>query len=436
MEQNVKSLIIIGSGPGGYKAAAYAASNGISVTVFEAHEAGGTCLNSGCIPTKALCHDAGLARLGVPTDFSVVRQRKDAIVAQLRNGVESLLAQPGITFVRERATIVDDHTVVAGDGTYTADRIIIATGSKAKLPPIPGINLPGVMTSTELLALTEVPRRLVIIGAGVIGLEFADVFAAMGAEVTVLEFMRECLPQMDSDIAKRLRKQLERKGIAFELGAQVKDITGSAPQLSVAYERKGKPLSTEADTVLVATGRAACVDDLGLEAIGVEVSRRGIVVEPHTMRIPGHDIYAIGDVNGLQMLAHAATFQGYRAVNDMLGRTDSIRLDVMPAAVFTQPEAAAVGPTEDQLKAEGAAYVCHKSFFRSNGKALAMGQTEGIVKLITDTDDRLIACHVLGPHAADIVQEVAALICCNATLAQLRDIVHIHPTLAEVLLEA
>ena len=187
--------------------------------------------------------------------------------------------------------------------------------------------------------------------------------------------------------------------------------------------------------MLVATGRAANVEQLGLEQLGIEVSRRGIVVDPQTLRIPGRDIYAIGDVNGLQMLAHAATFQGYRAVNDILGIADAIRLDVMPAAVFTQPEAAGVGPTEEQLKAEGREFTCHKNFFRANGKALTMGQTEGIVKIISAPDDRLLACHVLGPHAADIVQEVAALICRDATLTQLRETVHIHPTLAEVLIE-
>ena len=430
------SLIIIGSGPGGYKAAAYAARTGLQVTIFEAAEAGGTCLNSGCIPTKALCHDAELVRLGLPADYAAMQQRKNDIIAQLRSGVEALLSAPGITLVRARATLKDEHTVVADGREYSADNIIIATGSRAKMPPIAGIDLDGVVTSTDLLNATEVPQRLVIIGAGVIGLEFAGIFAALGSTVTVLEFMRECLPQMDSDIAKRLRRQMEHDGIDFQLGAAVQEIRRPASDgpLEVLFERKGKAAAVEADIVLVATGRMANIDGLGLEALNIATDRRGIVVDERTQRVPGTSIYAIGDATGRQMLAHAATFQGYRAVNDILGREDSIRLDVMPAAVFTQPEAAGVGPTEDSLKADGVAYQCHKRFFRANGKALAIGQTEGLVKLITDDAGRLIACHVLGPHAADIVQEVAALICRDTTLAQLNDIVHIHPTLAEVLL--
>ncbi|MBQ7443018.1 MAG: dihydrolipoyl dehydrogenase [Bacteroidaceae bacterium] len=431
----MKSIIIIGSGPGGYKAAAHAARHGATVTIFEADKAGGTCLNCGCIPTKALCHDAGLARAGLHVDFDAACQRKNAIVEQLRQGVEQLLAQPGITLVHARAYIKDEHTVVADGREYTADAIIIATGSRAKMPPIDGMDLPGVVTSTGLLALDSVPRRLAIIGAGVIGMEFASVFAALGARVTVLEYMRECLPTLDGDVAKRLRKQLEHEGIDFQLQAAVKAIGRSGDTLSVAYERKGRPVTVEADVVLVATGRAANVEGLGLENVGITADSRGIAVDGATMRVAGHDIWAIGDVNGRQMLAHAATFQGYRAVNDILGLTDGIRLDVMPAAVFTLPEAAGVGPTEEQLKTAATDYVCHKAFFRANGKALTMGQTEGIVKLITTPDDRLLACHVLGPHAADIVQEVAALICRDTTLAQLRDMVHIHPTLAEVLVE-
>lgn len=427
-------LIIIGSGPGGYKTAAYAASKGLSVTIFEDGQPGGTCLNCGCIPTKALCHDAELARLGLPVDFNAMRQRKADIVGQLREGIVALLSRPGITFVRARAVLKDDHTVVADGREYTAGHIILATGSHAKLPPIPGIDLPGVVTSTELLDIGHIPARLAIIGAGVIGLEFASVFAALGSQVTVVEFMRECLPQMDSDIAKRLRKQLEKQGITFHLGAGVKEIRREEGLL-VTFEKKGKADTVGADIVLVATGRAANIEGIGLEALGIETDRRGIVVDAQTLRVPGRDIYAIGDVNGRQMLAHAATYQGYRAVNDILGLPDSIRLDVMPAAVFTQPEAAGVGPTEDELKAAGTDYVCHKSLFRANGKALAIGQTEGLVKVVTDTADRLIACHVLGPHAADIVQEVAALICRDTTLTQLRETVHIHPTLSEVLVE-
>ena len=441
-------LIIIGSGPGGYRAAEYAARQGMQVLIVEADKAGGTCLNCGCIPTKAFCHDAELSALGVAVDFPSVVSRKNAIVEQLRSGVEALMKMPGITMVYGKASFKDACTVEVAPPatsptpqvtTYTAPNIIIATGSRAKMLPIEGIDLPHVMTSTELLNIDHLPTRLCIIGAGVIGMEFACVFASFGCEVTVVEFLKECLPTMDSDIAKRLRKQMEKQGVTFYLQASVKAIS----EQGVTFERKGKEETIEADAVLVATGRAANVEGLNLEAAGIEVGRGGIVVDPDTFLVHSTsptppstsptNIYAIGDVNGRQMLAHAATFQGYRAVHHILGKKDSIRFDIMPAAVFTSPEAASVGPTEDQLKAQGRAFAKHKGYYRANGKALTMNATEGLVKLFTDADDRIIGCHILGAHAADMVQEIAALMNRDATLTQLRETIHIHPTLGEIL---
>ena len=441
---NKSDLIIIGSGPGGYRAAEYAAKNGLQVVIIESAQAGGTCLNCGCIPTKAFCHDAELAEIRQSFDFQKVVERKQQIVEQLRSGVESLMQQPGITFVHghghfldantvEVVSTVDEETVVQ---QFQAKNIIIATGSRTKILPIPGITGPNCITSTELLDIQEVPKRLCIIGAGVIGMEFASVFASFGSEVTVVEYLKECLPALDSDIAKRLRKQLEKRGVKFYLGAGVKKVDGG----TVTFERKGKEESVEADVILVATGRTPNIENLNLDRAGIESDRLGIKVNPDTFEVstpntqhPAPRIFAIGDVNGRQLLAHAATMQGIRVVNTILGRKDAIRLDVMPAAVFTSPEAASVGPTEDQLKDEGREYTCHKGYYRSNGKALAIDATEGIVKLFTDSDDRIIGCHILGAHAADLVQEIAALMNRDTTLAELRDIVHIHPTLSEIL---
>lgn len=448
-------LLIIGSGPGGYRAAEYAAKNGLQVVIVESAFAGGTCLNCGCIPTKAFCHDAELVEAGQPLDFAKVFERKQEIVEQLRSGVELLMKQPGITFVHGHAHFIDGQTVevvstkmpTADDEgwgepetivqQYEADNIIIATGSRTKILPIPGITGPCCITSTELLDIQEVPKTLCIIGAGVIGMEFASVFASFGSEVTVVEYLKECLPAMDSDIAKRLRKQLEKRGVKFFMGAGVKQVDGR----KVTFERKGKEESVEADVILVATGRTPNIENLNLDRAGIAYDRAGIKVNPDTFEVEmaeGHEatathIFAIGDVNGRQLLAHAATMQGRRVVNRIIGRADDIRLDIMPAAVFTNPEAASVGPTEDQLKAEGRDYTCHKGYYRSNGKALAMNATEGLVKLLTDADDRIIGCHILGAHAADLVQEISALMCRDTTLQQLRDIVHIHPTLSEIL---
>lgn len=424
-------LIIIGSGPGGYRAADYAAKKGLQVIVVEAAHAGGTCLNCGCIPTKSLCHDAELADLGLPVDFAAIMQRKQQVVEQLRSGVETLLSQPHVTLVRGKAAFKNANTIVVNEEEYQAKDIIVATGSHAIMPSsIEGIHQAHVMTSTELLDIDHVPQRLCIVGAGVIGMEFASVFNSFGSEVVVIEFMKECLPNMDGDIAKRLRKCLEKRGIKFYLQSGVKKID----EKQVVFECKGKENSIEADTVLIATGRGANTEGLNLDAVGINYSRKGIEVDDNMQTNIPH-VYAIGDVNGRQMLAHAATFQGFRAINHILGKTDAIRFDIMPAAVFTTPEAACVGVTEGYCKENGIAYTCHKGYYRANGKALAINATEGMVKLLTDENNVIMGCHIYGAHAADLTQEIAALMNHGTTLDRLHDIIHAHPTLEEILQE-
>ena len=403
-------LLIIGAGPGGYRAAEYAAKQRLQVVIVEQDEVGGTCLNRGCIPTKTYVHSAS---------FAEAYERQQQVVQQLRSGVEGILSAPGITLLRGHAEFADVHTVSVGSDLVTARNIIIATGSSAKLLPLPDINDPRLVTSTGLLQLQTLPRRLAIIGAGVIGMEFASVFQRFGSEVQVIEYLKECLPMLDSDIAKRLRKLLEKRGIKFQMKTAVQSLA-----------------DIDADVILMATGRKANTDGLNLAAAGITPEVNGLSVDDHMMIAPG--LYAIGDVNGRQMLAHAAEMQAVRAVNHILGRTDGIRFDIMPAAIFTEPEAACVGPSEDQLKASGAAYRCHKSFWRANGKALAMNAAEGMLKLLTapmadSSDERIVGCHAYGAHAADIVQEVSVLMCRDTTVGQLRDMVHIHPTLGEIL---
>ena len=405
-------LIIIGAGPGGYRAAEYAAKQGLKVVVFEGDHVGGTCLNVGCIPTKTFVHSAS---------FAEARERMAAVVPQLRAGVEGILSHPNITLVREKGVFTDAHTV----GDFTAKNIIIATGSETKWLPIKGVDDPRVVDSTGLLNLESLPKRLTIIGAGVIGMEFASVFHRFGSEVTVIEYLKECLPALDSDIAKRLRKLLEKQGITFKMKTAVENVA-----------------DIDADVILMATGRKPRTEGLNLEAIGVGLAPNGAIQVNEAFEIISHSssltshLYAIGDVNGRQMLAHAAEMQAIHAVNHILGRADAIRFDVMPAAIFTTPEAACVGPTEDQLKAGGVDYQCRKAFWRANGKAMAMGETEGMLKLLSNQEDRIIGCHAYGAHAADIVQEVSVLMCRDTTVTQLRDMVHIHPTLGEILLTA
>jgi len=400
-------LIIIGAGPGGYRAAEYAAKQGLKVAIFEGSEVGGTCLNVGCIPTKTYVHSA---------TFEEARERMAAVVSQLRQGVEGILSHPNITLVREKGVFTDAHTV----GDYTADKIIIATGSETKWLPIKGVDTdPRVVDSTGLLQLDTLPKRLAIIGAGVIGMEFASVFNRFGSEVTVIEYLKECLPALDSDIAKRLRKYIEKQGITFKMKTAVEDIA-----------------DIDADVVLMATGRKSRVQaDFAYAGIEYDESK-GITVDGN-FKTTVNGIYAIGDVNGKQMLAHAAEMQAVHAVNHILGKKDAIRFDIMPAAIFTTPEAACVGPTEDQLKEQGCTYECRKAFWRANGKAMTMNETEGMLKLFSEPDaGRILGCHAFGAHSADIIQEVSSLMCRDTTVAQLRDMVHIHPTLGEILSEA
>ena len=441
-------LLIIGAGPGGYETALAAAKRGVEVVLVEAGPVGGTCLNEGCIPTKSFCKNAqlleqlreaeafGVSELAFNFDFKAVTARKNAVVEQLRGGVESLLSHKLITLVRGKASFKDAHTVVVGDDEYTADYIIIATGSVSASIPVPGADLEGVLTSKEILDIEELPKKLCVIGGGVIGLEFASIFNSFSCEVTVLEYCKEILPRFDTDLAKRLKQCLGKKGIDINTQSQVLSISKEDDQYKVTFLRKGKEESVVADKVLMAVGRKANVDSLNLAEAGVELGPRGVVVN-EVMQTSQPHIYAVGDINGKMMLAHAAIFQGLVALDHMMGVDNDIDLSVMPAAVFTSPEAASVGKTEDECKEAGLKVKCLKSFFRANGKAVTMGETEGFCKVIVEEETGLLlGCHLFGPHSSDIVQEVCALISRKSTLKQLQDIIHTHPTLTEVIQSA
>ena len=425
-------IIIIGSGPGGYRTAGYALQQGKQVVIIEKAEAGGTCLNSGCIPTKCLAHDAEANA----SDFPAAAERKRNVMNQLRQGIEQLLSAPGITLVRGEATFKDARTVTVDGTDYEADDIIIATGSSSKMPPVEGIDNPRVITSTEALNFQTLPAEIVIIGAGVIGMEFASILSRFGAKVSVIEYLKECLPVIDKDIAKRVRKQIEKlQGVTFYMDSAVKAINDN--EVVFVSNKNGKETRLECPgcPVLIATGRKPNIEGLNLEAAGVEYSPKGITVNDNMLTSVPH-IYAIGDVTGRQMLAHAATFMGFRAVNAIVGKADKIRFDIMPSAIFTYPEAAAVGLTEDQCKQQGIECRALKGYYRANGKALAIDEPEGMVKLVAGADGRILGCTSYGAHSADIVQEVTAYMNCNATVADIADSVHIHPTLSEILQDA
>ena len=465
-------IIIIGAGPGGYETALVAAKRGVEVVLIEAGPVGGTCLNEGCIPTKAFCKNAevldglreaeafGVTGLSYGFDFKAVAARKNTVVEQLRGGVEGLLGHKNITLVRGKASFKDAHTVTVIPGfssvipsdadespqEYTADFIIIATGSVSASLPIPGADLPGILTSREILDIEEVPQRLCVIGGGVIGLEFASIFRSFGSEVTVVEYCKDILPRFDTDLAKRLKQSLGKRGIEINTQAQVTSITENSGEYNVTFTRKGKEEIVVADKVLMAVGRKANVASLNLADAGIEFTPRGIVVND-VMQTNVPHIYAVGDINGKMMLAHAATFQGIVALDHIMGVENDIDLSVMPAAVFTSPEAASVGKTEDECKEAGIPVRCLKSFFRANGKAVTMGETDGFCKIVVAAEPkegaespyepgRVLGCHLYGPHASDIVQEACAMITRKATLKEFQDVIHTHPTLTEVLQSA
>ena len=438
-------IIIIGAGPGGYETAADAAAHGLNVAIVERDQMGGTCLNRGCIPTKALCRNAEVINLmreaevwGVKTgelafDYAPVFERKEAVVKQLREGVEMLMGAPGITAIKGEAVLKDANTVVVNGEEYSAKNIIIATGSAPRGLPIEGADL--AMTSDDILAMETLPKSLCIVGGGVIGMEFAAVFSTFGVEVTVIEYCKEILPPFDKDVAKRLKTVLSKRGIKIITSAAVNGITQGEDGYTVSYELKGKPQSVTCEKVLMSVGRQPVLPQ-GLDAVGVTVGRRGIEVDDNMMtNVPG--VYAIGDVNGRMMLAHAASAQGLRALHAIMGKADDIKLDIVPSAVFTVPELAMVGLTEEQCAEKGLDVTVKKSFFRSNGKAVAMNETDGLIKMIVDNATRqIVGCHICGAHAADLIQEVVTAMNAGATVDLLARSIHGHPTLSEVLLTA
>lgn len=437
-------LIIIGAGPGGYEMAADAAQYGLQVVIIEKSEAGGTCLNRGCIPTKALCRNAEIVNLlkeseawgvkadAISLDYSVAYGRKNQVVNQLREGVEMLMKQPGITYVNGEASFKDAHTVCVGDEEYTASNIVIATGSAPRGLPIEGAEL--AMTSDDVLAMDTLPKSLCIVGGGVIGMEFAAIFNSFGVEVSVVEFCKEILPPFDKDIAKRLKTVLNKRGININTQAAVNGIHKTEDgMLEVTYEQKGKAKSIVAEKVLMSVGRQPVLP-AGLDKTGVTVGRRGIEVNDNMLtNVAG--IYAIGDVNGRMMLAHAASAQGAKALHHILGKEDCIKLDIVPSAVFTTPELSMVGLTEEQCSEKELDVTVKKSFFRSNGKAVSMGETDGLIKMIVCNQTRKIAgCHICGAHAADLIQEVVTAMNAELTVDVLASAIHGHPTLSEVVM--
>ncbi len=420
----MEHLLIIGAGPGGYETAIEAAKRGLKVTVINDGPLGGVCLNEGCIPTKTFFHYAG------KESFEKVAEHKEAVVKKLQNGVAYLLKNPNITVVQGKASFKDANTVVVNCVEYHAKRIIIATGSKPVKLPIHGADSEMVLTSTDVLKLKKLPKSICVIGGGVIGLEMASYLHFYGVDVTVLEFAPQILPNSDTEVAKRLKMILAKQGIKIETDARV---TAIDEEGFVTYQKGDKSEDVLCENVLMAVGRIPNIEELNLDAANIAYSKKCIDVDDN-MQTSIPNIYAIGDVTGRMMLAHVAAFQGYRALNHIQGKADWIRFDLVPSAVFINPEVASVGLTEKQVLEKGIDYRSVKIPFGSVGKAVAMGETDGFCKMLIDKDyHKILGCHIIGVHASDLIQEIVTMMNLDVSVERAVDIIHAHPTLSEII---
>lgn len=441
-------LVVIGAGPGGYVAAIRAAQLGMKTAIVEKDACGGTCLNYGCIPTKALYKNAevvdeiaraaefGVDVKGYSIDMEKVQARKAKIVKTLSGGVEGLLKANKVELVRGAAKIMAPGKVEVDGKVLETGKILIASGSKSSKPPIKGIDNSGVITSKEALEMDHVPGKIVIIGGGVIGIEFAGIYRAFGAEVTVVEFMPKIIPAVDKEITDRLQKLLEKKGIRFMVGTKVEEISKSGSALSVTVDKAGEKSSLPCDQVLVSTGRELDIEGLNLDGLGVAYDRKGVKVDENYMTsVPG--IYAIGDVIGGVMLAHVASEEGKVCVERMAGEDARVDYDLIPSAIFTFPDVASIGLSEEQAKERGLEYEVGKFQFAGNGKALTMNAAEGMMKVIVSKDkQKILGVHIVGPNASDLLAEAAIAMRGEFTVEEAANTMHGHPTLSEAFEEA
>ena len=445
-------LIVIGGGPGGYNAAAMAAEGGLKTALFEKNKVGGVCLNEGCIPTKSLLYSAnlldamkdskkyGLTLEGeVSADYGKIVARKNKIVRKLVLGVTQKLKTAGVEIVNAEARISErkeDGTFVvkAGEEVYEAKEILLCTGSETVIPPIPGLAESGYWTSREALDAKELPESVVVIGGGVIGMEFVSVWTSLGVPVTVVEMMPKILGRMDSELSLELMKDYEKRGVKFYLGTKV---VGASPEGITVETPEGKKMDIKAAKILLSAGRRVVSRDLGLEELGVEMNRGAILTNEYMETNIPH-LYAAGDVTARSMLAHSAIRMGEVAVNRILGHTDDkMRYDAIPGVIYTHPEFASVGATEDELKASGTPYRLRKIQMSYAGRFVVENEGgNGLFKLITDTEDRIIGAQMLGNPASEIIFYIGQAITQNLTIADLRRQVYPHPTVGEIIHEA
>lgn len=450
--------VIIGGGPGGYTGAIRAAQLGLKVACIEKRgKLGGTCLNIGCIPSKALLHASelyeeaahGFAAIGIKTgglglDLPVMMGNKEKVVDQLTKGIEFLFKKNGVTYIPGTGTItapgkIEVKLLAGGTEQIEAKHIVIATGSDVM--PLPGVKIDEerIVSSTGALSLKEVPKKLLVVGAGVIGLEMGSVWRRLGAQVTVVEFLERITPGIDNEISKNFQRILAKQGFTFELGQKVTKIDGDRTGLKVTVEPAagGTAKTLEADIVLIAIGRRPYTEGLGLEKVGVELDKRGRVITDRFYRTNVPGIYAIGDVREGVMLAHKAEDEGIALAELVAGKAGHVNYNAIPSVIYTSPEVATVGKTEEELKAEGVPYKVGKFPFSANAKAKVGGMTDGFVKVLAHAKtDEVLGVHMIGPDVGNMIAEAALAIEFRAASEDIARTCHAHPTLAEAIRQA
>ena len=437
------NVAVLGGGPGGYEAAIRCAQLGLKTCLVEARELGGTCLNRGCIPTKALLHGAEVyeaAKNGgvfgitgeVKLDYGRLAAFKDDRVSKLVRGIEALEKANGVEVIRGFGVITGPHALKVGDREVTWDKLILAMGSAPSRPPVPGMDT--AYTSDDVLAAKFLVSNVIIIGGGVIGIEFATLFASLGKRATIIEMMPEILPGAIPEITSKTRAILKKKGVEFILGAKVTEVVNGR---TVRFEKDGAADERKAQAVIVCAGRRPMTRDCGLENIGLETDRRGFIEVDDHLRTAVEGVYAIGDITGKIQLAHVASAQGMAAAANCAGQDRAMRYDRVPACIYTSPEIAYVGLSEDAARAQGLEVEVGSFNIAANGRCLVMNENTGLAKVIAEKGSgKILGCQIMAPRATDMIAEIAAVMEHGGTVETLSNVIHPHPTVSEIIAEA
>ena len=444
-------VIVIGSGPGGYVSAIRCAQLGLKTAIVEGRDTlGGTCLNVGCIPSKALLHAShsyheathnfdkmGLIINNPKIDFDKMQNYKNDVISQNTKGIEFLLKKNKIDWLKGWAKIVNKNQVTVGENTHDTKNIIIASGSEPSTIPNVEIDENRIVNSTGALSLSKIPKSMIVIGAGVIGLEMGSIYSRLGTDVTVIEYMDHITPGMDLEISKNFQRTLKKQGLKFIMGAAVKSANSTKTKANVIYKKADAEIKIDAEIVLVSTGRKPFTNGLNFLEIGGELTERGQIKTNNKWQTSVQGIYAIGDAIAGPMLAHKAEDEGMAVAEVIAGKHGHVNYDVIPGVIYTTPEVANVGKTEEELKDAGIDYKVGKFSFMGNGRAKAVFQGEGFVKLLADaTTDRILGCHLIGPAAGDLIHEICVAMEFGASAQDIAMTCHAHPTFSEAMREA